>query len=311
MIDQQRPIPLEQQALEAAEDLHTLRDFIRWGMSRFAEGEVYFGHGTDNAFDEAAWLVLHALRLPLDTSPELFDTRLSRSEKAAVARLLAERVRSRKPAAYLTGEGWFCGLPFHVNEEVLVPRSPIGQLIEASFEPWLEQGAVSSVLDLCAGSGCIGIACAYAFPDAQVVLSEIHPPALDIARQNVERHGLQGQVEVIESDVFAQIPPQRFSLIVSNPPYVDLEDMEALPEEYRREPELALAAGDDGLDIVRRILSEAKDYLADDGLLVVEVGNSEEALMHAYPEVEFIWPEFPRGGHGVFILTAEQVRAIP
>ncbi|MGV6859750.1 MAG: 50S ribosomal protein L3 N(5)-glutamine methyltransferase [bacterium] len=302
---------LKQLANEAIGDLRSLRDFIRWGSSRFAEADVYFGHGTDNAYDEAVWLALHAVHLPLDTSAELFDTRLTHTERRAVVELIMARIESRKPAAYLTGEGWFCGLPFHVNDEVLVPRSPIGQLVEAGFEPWLESGAVDSVLDLCTGSGCIGIACAYAFPEAEVVLSDIHEPALETAQRNVTRHGLDERVTVLGSDVFENIPGQTFSLIVSNPPYVDQQDMEALPEEYRQEPELALAAGEDGLDIVRRILGEAKYYLADDGLLVVEVGNSEEALMQAYPDVDFIWPDFSRGGHGVFVLTAEQLRAIP
>ncbi len=304
------PQSLNQHVNEAVEELQTVRDFMRWGMTRFYEAELYFGHGTDNAFDEAAWLVLHALKLPLNTSSEWFDSRLSRSERTVVVALIVERINSRKPAAYLTGEGWFCGLPFRITEDVLVPRSPIGQLIESSFEPWLDESRVESVLDLCTGSGCIGIVCAFAFPEAAVTLTDIYVPAIELAKENVQRHGLQEQIEVIESDVFAQIPPQKYSLIVSNPPYVDQRDMDELPEEYRQEPVLALAAGEDGLDIVHRILREAGDYLTDDGLLVVEVGNSEAALLRAYPDVGFIWPDFPRGGHGVFMLTAEQLKRV-
>lgn len=290
------------------ESLGTIRDCIRWGVSRFREAELYFGHGTDNAIDEASWLVLHALSLPLDLDSRFHDCQVTTAELEQVVDLLLQRIETRKPAAYLTGEAWFCGLPFYVTEDVLVPRSPIGEMIQEGFQPWLGDLEPGAILDLCTGSGCIGIASAYAFPDAWVTISDISETALGVAQENVERHQLESQVEVVKSNVFDQLPVREYDLIVSNPPYVDAEDMAVLPDEYKREPELGLAAGDDGLDIVSRILDSASEYLSEDGLLVVEVGNSAEALTHAYPELEFTWPEFAHGGHGVFVLTAEQLR---
>lgn len=293
---------------DAIKSLRTIRDCIRWGASRFQEAELFYGHGTDNAFDEAAWLVLHALSLPLDLDDRFHDCRLTNEELQAVVTLLIKRVETREPAAYLTGEAWFCGLPFAVNEHVLVPRSPIGELIQEGFQPWLGHVEPDAVLDLCTGSACIGIACAYAFEECWVTVSDISGEALQVAQENVERHGLGQQVEVIQSDVFDALPPRHYDLIVSNPPYVDADDMEDLPDEFLSEPELGLAAGDDGLDIVCRILETASSYLTEQGVLVVEVGNSAPALIEAFPELEFTWPTFENGGHGVFVLTAAQLR---
>ncbi len=290
-----------QSASAAVDELGTLRDLIRWGASRFREAGLWFGHGTDNALDEAAWLVLHALSLPLDLPSEWRDCRLTRAERQKVVELLERRVDTRKPAAYLTGEAWFCGLPFFVDESVLVPRSPIAELIQNRFEPWLI-GPVGRILDLCAGSGCIGIACAMAFPEAHVDLGDISPEALSVAARNVERHQLSDRVRLIQSDVFDAIPQQQYDLIVTNPPYVDAQDLAAMPDEYRAEPELGLAAGDDGLAIARRILADAARYLAEDGVLIMEVGNSEAALERAYPRLPFTWLEFEHGGHGVCLL---------
>lgn len=289
------------------EDLHTLRDFIRWGVSRFNEAGLYFGHGTDNPLDEAVVLVLHALHLPHDLPPTYLDGRLTPGEKEAVVRLFRQRIDQRKPAPYLTHEAWFSGLPFHVNEHVLIPRSPIAELIEHGFSPWLEAERVERVLDLCTGSGCIGIACAFAFPEATVDLSDISPEAIEVAQRNITRHLLAEQVEAIESDLFAGLKGRHYDLIVSNPPYVSREEMETLPLEYRREPVLALEADDEGLAIVDRILRDALDHLNPGGILVVEVGNSAPALEERYPEVPFLWLEFERGGHGVFLLTAAQL----
>ncbi len=288
----------------------TIKDYIRWGASRFVQAQLSFTHGMASAIDEAAYLVLHTLHLPVDTPSLYFDSRLTAEERQAVAAILQQRIETRKPAAYLTHEGWFCGLPFYVDERVLVPRSPLAEYIEKQFAPFIDPAEVESILDLCTGSGCIGIACAYAFPQAQVDLSDISPDALDVAAINIQRHQVGAQVQAIQSDLFAQLQGRQYDLIVSNPPYVDAQDMASLTDEFRYEPELGLASGEDGLAHVRRILRDAAEHLTPHGLLVVEVGNSQFALREAYPEVDFHWLEFERGGEGVFLLSAEQVKAI-
>lgn len=291
---------------EICNDLLSLRDFIRWGASQFNAEGLFFGHGTDNAWDEAAQLVTYALHLPLPLESQWLDARLTMPERNAVVALLRRRISERIPAAYITGTAWFAGLKFSVDERVLVPRSPIAELIEKQFSPWLRREP-EYILDLCTGSGCIGIACAYAFPDAAVDLSDISPDALAVAEENIVAHELVGRVRALESDLFMNLAELRYDLIVSNPPYVDAEDLAAMPDEYHAEPAIGLASGTDGLDFTHRLLREAKDHLTDDGLLIVEVGNSCVALAEAYPQLAFTWLDFDRGGHGVFLLTAEQL----
>jgi len=287
--------------------LRTLRDHIRWAVSRFHAEQLFFGHGTDNAWDEARQLVLGALHLPWEMADSYLDCRLEDDEREHLQTLLQRRIEQRVPTAYLLGQAWFCGLPFIVNDHVLIPRSPIGQLIERRFEPWLAQ-APARILDLCTGSGCIGIACAYEFLDAEVLLADLSFEALEVANRNIEQHGLEDRVYTVQSDGFDGLPKQRFDLIVSNPPYVDAEDFADMPAEFQHEPALGLACGDDGLDLVRRILAEAADHLTEKGSLIVEVGNSQVHVEALYPEVDFTWLEFTEGGHGVFLIAASQCR---
>jgi ribosomal protein L3 glutamine methyltransferase len=289
--------------------LHTLRDFIRWGASRMNEAGIHCGHGTEDAIDEAAALVLHGLHLPPDLHSDFLPAALTPAEKRTVLALLERRVRERKPSAYLMNKAWFMGLPFYVDERVLIPRSPLAELIERRFAPWLaDADAVGDILDLGTGSGCIGTACAYTFPEATVDLVDISLEALAVAARNVEEHVLGDRVNVIQSDLFSALSGRRYDIIISNPPYVGREELAQLPAEYQHEPALGLAAGEQGLDVVLQILAQAGDYLKPQGLLVVEVGNAQYALTDACPNAPFLWLDFERGGEGVFLLTAQQLR---
>ncbi len=289
------------------EDLHTVRDYLRYASSQFAASRVFFGHGTDNVWDEAVHLVMRSLHLPLENNALFLDARLTREERQLILERIRRRIDERVPIAYLLGEAWFMGMPFHVDERVLVPRSPIGELIENGFQPWLGDKPVERILDLCTGSGCIGIGAASVFEDASVDLSDISPEALAVAESNIEFHELRDRVRTVQSDVFANISGQ-YDIIVSNPPYVDAEDLTDMPQEFHHEPVLGLAAGNDGLDIAHRIIAGAAEHLTPGGLLVVEVGNSWMALDEAYPDLPFTWLEFSNGGDGVFAITEQDLR---
>ena len=293
--------------------LRTVADFVRFGASRFNEAGLCFAHGTDNAIDESLALVLHALHLSArpPIPAELFDARLTRRERRAVRALLRRRIEERIPAAYLTGEAWFAGLRIEIDRRVLVPRSPLAELVEEGFHPWVDGDRVRRILDLGTGSGCIAVACAHAFPGAQVDAVDTAPGALEVARRNVFLHGLEGRVRVVESDLFEGLErePDRgagagYDLVVSNPPYVPDEEMAGLPSEFLAEPALALAGGPDGLDVVGRIVEEAPRWLAPEGALVVEVGASPvvRAALEARFDLPFVWLEPERGGEGVFLL---------
>lgn len=282
----------------------TLQDWLAEVEVALADAQVFLGHGTDNVWDEALQLTLPLLAIPFDAPREILQRVITEAELQQLRTALQQRVEKKIPVAYITQQAWFCGMPFYVDERVLIPRSPIGELIENGFAPWLSK-APTRILDLCCGSACIAIACGEYFPDVEIHAADISTDALAVAAINVEQY--HSAVRLVQSDMFSGLHGQRYDLIVCNPPYVDADDMAALPHEYRHEPELALASGIDGLDFTRQLLREAKDHLTDEGVLIVEVGNSAEALEQAFPRVPFVWLEFERGGDGVFLLTAEEL----
>ncbi|MBS0213243.1 MAG: 50S ribosomal protein L3 N(5)-glutamine methyltransferase [Proteobacteria bacterium] len=289
-------------------NLTTIIDLIRYGASRFGAAGLTFGHSYDNALDESTQLVLHALHLPHDLNPVYGQARLTAEEKAEILALFERRIRERIPAAYITGEAWFAGLSFRTDARALVPRSPIAELIEAGFQPWLGERQVQRALDLCTGSGCIGIAMAHYQPDWQVDAVDLSADALALAAENALRLHTPN-VRLHKSDLFAALAGERYDLIVSNPPYVTRAEVAALPPEYAHEPELGLIAGEDGLDLALRILRDAPEHLEDDGLLIVEVGESERALVELLPEVPFAWVDFRVGAMGVFVIGKEDLVA--
>jgi ribosomal protein L3 glutamine methyltransferase len=296
----------------AAAQLSTLRDFLRWTTSRFHEAQLFYGHGNDDAFNEAIQLLLHSLQLPVTELPDMFlDAHLTDAEKTSLLNLIQQRIDKRIPVPYLTHEAWFAGLPFYVDERVLIPRSPFAELIAERFSPWLTApDHVSRILDMCTGSACIAIALAMAFPDADVDAADISSDALSVAKINQSKHQLTDRLRLIESDLWANIDQsEQYDLIVSNPPYVGDAEMATLPAEYHHEPASALRADDNGLALVKRIIIGAAEFLTPQGLLFVEVGNSDEAVAAAWPETEFMWLEFENGGHGVFMLTQPQCAA--
>jgi|TARA_B110000261_G_scaffold18240_1_gene18236 ribosomal protein L3 glutamine methyltransferase len=285
----------------------TVAAMLKFGQTTFESQGIHFGHGTTCAWDEAVCLLSFALDLPPSPGRSVLAQVLSMDEQLKIKALFERRISERIPAPYLTGQAWFCGLPFIVDQRVIVPRSPIGALIGERFQPWCKTQPIQ-ILDLCTGGGCIGIACAYAFQDAQIVLTDISADAIAVATMNIAGHDVGDRVTAVVSDLFAGLDSEkRFDLIVSNPPYVDLDDLASMPEEYQYEPALALASGNDGLDFTRRLLREAEHYLTQDGVLVVEVGNSSQALGLAFPMVPFVWIDFDEGDGGVFMLTREEL----
>ncbi|MDS4014950.1 MAG: 50S ribosomal protein L3 N(5)-glutamine methyltransferase [Candidatus Accumulibacter sp.] len=293
---------------DASRELRTLRDLMRFAVSRFNEAGVFFGHGTDNAWDEAAYLLLHCLHLPLDRLEPFLDARLTRSERARCLQLITRRIGERLPAAYLTNEAWLGEYRFYVDPRVIVPRSFIGELLRERLTPWIaEPDEITSILDLCTGSACLAIIAAHVFPAARIDAVDVSADALAVARRNVADHALDERVQLIESDLFAGLRGRRYDLIVSNPPYVDAATMATLPAEYRCEPELALASGDDGLDLTRAILARARQHLAPHGLLVVEIGHNRDTLEAAFPKLPFTWLETSAGDHYVFLLQREEL----
>ncbi len=289
-------------------ELNTLRDVLRWTTSQFNAAELFYGHGNADAFNDALQLILHSLHLPANEFPELFaDARLTLAEKQGIATLVERRITARVPVPYLTHEAWFAGMPFYVDERVLIPRSPFAELIQDQFMPWLtDPDSVMNILDLCTGGGCIAIACAEAFPEAHVDAIDISTDALTVANINIKKHDLMDQVHTIQSDLWSALSHQKYDLIISNPPYVGADEMVSLPPEYRHEPISALEADDNGLALVEQILLHAAEFLTPEGLLFVEVGNSDFAVMEKWPDIEFLWPDFEEGGHGVFLLSHDQ-----
>lgn len=283
----------------------TLNDLLGWAEGVFSESDLHFGHGTDNAWDEAVSLALFVLKLPPDVDSTVGERLISPDEKKAFVSLVNRRVSEQIPVPYLTNEAWFAGLKFYIDERALIPRSPFAELIQNGFQPWLGQRPVKRVLDLCTGGGCLAIATAYAFPKAMIDAVDISKAALAVAEKNIALHGCQDRVHLMEADLFSGLKEKRYDLIISNPPYVGVEEMEHLPPEFKWEPKMALSAGNDGLDLVKQILKNSLNYLNSQGLLFVEVGNSMEALENEYPNTPFTWLEFEHGGHGIFMLEAE------
>ncbi|NVK74919.1 MAG: 50S ribosomal protein L3 N(5)-glutamine methyltransferase [Oceanospirillaceae bacterium] len=290
----------------AVRDLTSIKDFIRWTFSRFQKADLFYGHGTDNPWDEAVHLVMGALKLPIDFDRDMLDCALTYNEKKHILKLVDTRITKREPLPYLLGEAWFMGLPFKVTKDTLIPRSPIISLLETEFTPWLKNYPFN-ILDMCTGTGCLGIAAALVFEDAQVDISDISEVALTVANENILRHQVEDRVRAIHSDMFKNLAGNQYDLIICNPPYVDADDFQSAPAEFHNEPELALTSGEDGLTFTHEFLAQVAHYLQDDGILVYEVGNTEIALQAAYPNIPFMWVELEQGGNGVFILTKEQL----
>lgn len=296
------------------QELLTIRDWLRYAVSRFENSDIFYGHGTDNAYDEAVWLIMSALHLPHDTLNNFLDAKLTSAERAKLAGFIDERISKHTPTAYLLKEAWLQGYKFYVDERVLIPRSFIAELlVNDGLQPWIEYPElVNSAADICTGSGCLGVLLADAYPEAQIDVVDISPDAIEVSNINIANYGLQDRVHAIKSDMFTALQdvdgkPIQYDLIISNPPYVDAPSMAELPAEYRNEPQLALGSGVAGLDHTHTILREAANYLTDNGVLIVEIGHNRDALLEAYPDLPFTWLEVSSGDEFVFLLTKEQL----
>lgn len=291
------------------QELLTIRDWLRYAVSRFENSDIFYGHGTDNAYDEAVWLIMSALHLPHDTLNNFLDAKLTSEERVKLAAFIDERISKNTPTAYLLKEAWLQGYKFYVDERVLIPRSFIAELlVNDGLQPWIEfPELVNSATDICTGSGCLGVLLADAYPDAEIDVIDISPDAIDVCNINIANYGLQDRVHAIQSDMFSALKGKQYDLIISNPPYVDAPSMAELPAEYRNEPQLALGSGTAGLDHTHTILHEAANYLTDNGVLIVEIGHNRDALLDAYPDLPFTWLEVSSGDEFVFLLTKEQL----
>lgn len=289
-------------------ELVTLRDWLRYAVSRFNRAGLFFGHGCADAYDEAVWLLLHTLSLPLDRLEPFLDACITCEEREAMLTVIERRVEERIPAAYITHEAWLGSFRFYVDERTIVPRSYFAELLGEGLSPWVDdERAVASALDLCTGSGCLAIVMAHVFPNAHIVAADLSPDALAVARRNVDDYGLESQVELVQSDVFGGLADRRFDLIISNPPYVTAEAMERLPAEYLHEPRMALASGEDGLDVVRQIIAQAGQHLNAGGILAVEVGHNRELVEQAFPDLPLIWLSGNDGDDKIFLIHAEDL----
>lgn len=291
------------------QELLTIRDWLRYAVSRFENSDIFYGHGTDNSYDEAVWLIMGALHLPHDTLNNFLDARLASEERSKLAAFIDERIGKHTPTAYLLKEAWLQGYKFFVDERVLIPRSFIAELlVNDGLQPWIEYSElVNNAVDICTGSGCLGVLLADAYPDAQIDVVDISDDAIEVCNINIANYGLQDRVHAVKSDMFSALKGKKYDLIISNPPYVDAPSMAELPAEYRNEPQLALGSGSAGLDHTHTILREAANYLTDDGVLVVEIGHNRDALIEAYPDLPFTWLEVSSGDQFVFLLTKSQL----
>ncbi|MBK4765050.1 MAG: 50S ribosomal protein L3 N(5)-glutamine methyltransferase [Pantoea sp. Brub] len=291
---------------EVVNELHTIQDMLRWSTSRFFNAKICYGHGVDNPWDEAVRLVLPSISLPLDIPDSMQNARLTSTERNCIIQRVIRRVNECIPTSYLTNTAWFCGYQLYVDKRVIIPRSPISEIIDNHFNGLIDNNP-DSILDMCTGSGCIAIACAYTFPKAKIDAVDISHDALDVAETNIKNHDLTKNISLIQANLFSKLPQMKYELIITNPPYVGAEEISNLPDEYRYEPEIGLAAGSDGLKIIRRILASASDYLKEDGVLVCEVGNNMIKMIEQYADIPFNWLKLYNGGDGIFTLTRQQI----